>query len=99
MWHPFVGVVFNRVLANLEESLRREPREVYLLYLNPECGRQLDNCSGLHKIWERTLEMTEQDFAFYEVGGRTETCTAWRSSVPGQQSAGTSAPASVGEIA
>jgi hypothetical protein len=99
MWHPFVGAVFARMLSNLEESLQREPREVYLLYLNPECGRQLDNCSGLHKIWECTLQMTEQDFAFYGMGGRTQACVAYRSSVPGQEAAGRSTPASVGGIA
>jgi hypothetical protein len=82
MWHPFVGLVFDRMLANLEDSLRREPREVYLLYLNPTCAQRLDGSSGLHKIWECTLQMNEQDFAFYEVGGETETCAAYRSSVP-----------------
>lgn len=82
MWHPFVGLVFDRMIANLEHSLRRDPREVYLLYLNPDCAQRLDNCSQLHKFCECTLEMTEQDFAFYEVGGRTETCAAYRSSAP-----------------
>jgi hypothetical protein len=89
MWNPFVGVVFDRMVANLQDSLRQEPREVYLLYLNPECGRQLDNCSGLNRIWECTLEMTQQDFSFYEVGPRTEICAAWQSSVAGQEVTGT----------
>lgn len=80
MWNPFVGLVFDRVLSNLEDSLRREPREVYLLYLKPHCAARLDASSELHKIWECSLEMTEQDFAFYQVGGRTETCAAYRSS-------------------
>jgi Histone methylation protein DOT1 len=88
MWNPFVGVVFDRMLANLQKSLIREPREVYLLYLNPECGRQLDNCSGLNKIWESTLEMTQQDYSFYEVGPRTEICAGWRSSLPSHEPAG-----------
>ena len=52
MWNPFVGSVFERVLANLEDSLRREPREVYLLYLKPDCAQRLDASPWLHKLWE-----------------------------------------------
>ena len=29
IWNPFIGTVFERVLANLEDSLRRELREPY----------------------------------------------------------------------
>lgn len=82
MWNPFVGSVFERVLSNLEDSLRREPREVYLLYLKPDCGQRLDASSELHKIWQCSLGMTDQDFAFFQVGGLSETCAAYRSSVP-----------------
>src|SRR5271165_3438175 len=42
MWNPFVGAVFERVLANLEDSLRRDPRDVYVLYLKPDCAHRLD---------------------------------------------------------
>jgi hypothetical protein len=88
MWNPFVGLVFERVLSNLEDSLRREPREVYLLYLKPDCGQRLDASSALHKIWECRLEMTERDFAFYHLGGRSVTCAAYRSSIPAEDGAG-----------
>lgn len=84
MWNPFVGLVFERVLSNLEDSLRREPREVYLLYLKPDCRQRLDASSELHKIWECRLQMTEQDFAFYHIGGPSEICAAYRSSVPAE---------------
>jgi len=84
MWNPFVGPVFERVVANLEGSLRREPREVYVLYLKPDCAQRLDASPWLHKLWEYRLEMTEQDFAAHQFGGRSEICAAYRSSAPAQ---------------
>jgi hypothetical protein len=42
----------------------------------------------LHKIWECRLEMTEQDFAIYHIGGRSETCAAYRCSVSAEDGAG-----------
>jgi hypothetical protein len=80
MWNHFVGPVFDRVLANLEDSLRREPREVYVLYLKPDCAHRLDASPWLQKLWECHLEMTEHDFAAYQLGGRSEICAAYRSS-------------------
>jgi hypothetical protein len=99
MWHPFVGAVFDRMLANLEQSLRQEPRQVFILYLNPECGQRLDVCPQLRKVWECTLEMTEEDFAFYEIGDRTLPCAAYESFVPAKGPGRQSVPASVAEIA
>jgi hypothetical protein len=96
MWNPFVGAVFDRVMANLEDSLRVQPREVYLLYLKPDCAQRLDASSALHKIWECTLEMSDQDLAFYEVGGRADTCAAYRSSVPARDAIGNSTLARAG---
>ena len=72
--------VFERVVANLEDSLRREPREVYILYLKPDCAQRLDASPWLQKLWEWRLEMTEQDFAAYHFDGRSEICAAYRSS-------------------
>jgi hypothetical protein len=82
MWNPFVGRVFDQVLANLENSLRSEPREVYLLYLKPDCAQRLDASPWLHKLWETTLDMAEQDLSAYQVGGRSEICSAYRSRDP-----------------
>jgi hypothetical protein len=99
MWHPFVGVVFDRMLANLEQSLGQEPRQVYILYLNPECGQRVESCSRLKKVWECTLEMTEEDFAFYEIGDRTAPCAAYRSFISAKGPGHHSAPASMAGIA
>jgi hypothetical protein len=77
MWHPFVGPVFERVMANLEASLEREPREVYLVYLKPEFKHFVERIPTLRKIWESHLTMTEQDFAAYIFPDQSETCVAY----------------------
>jgi hypothetical protein len=81
MWHPFVGPVFERVMANLEDSLREEPREVYLVYLKPEFEHLvIERVPSLKKIWESHFTMTEQDFAAYIFPDQSETCVAYATS-------------------
>lgn len=80
MWHPFVGPVFERVMANLEDSLCRDPREVYLVYLKPKFEHLVERVSSLHKLWESRFTMTEQDFAAYIFPDQSETCVAYGTS-------------------
>jgi hypothetical protein len=77
MWHPFVGPVFERVMANLEDSLRQEPREVYVVYLKPEYEHLVERVPSLNKLWESRLTMSEQDFAAYIFPDQSETCVAY----------------------
>lgn len=77
MWHPFVGPVFERVMQNLEDSLRRDPREVYIVYLKPEFGHVIERIPSLHKLWESHLTMSEQDFAAYIFPDQSEVCVAY----------------------
>ena len=78
MWHPFVGPVFEQVMTNLEESLQRNPREVYLVYLKPQYEHLvIERVPSLKKIWETHITMTEQDFAAYIFPDRSETCVAY----------------------
>jgi len=80
MWHPFVGPVFEQVMAHLDESLQRDPREVYLVYLKPEFAHIVERVSSLHKMWESRLTMTEQDFAAYLFPDQSEVCAAYGTS-------------------
>ena len=81
MWHPFVGPVFERVMANLEDSLREEPREVYLVYLKPQFEHLVvERVPSLKKIWESRFTMTEQDFAAYIFPDQSESCVAYGTS-------------------
>jgi predicted RNA methylase len=87
MWNPFAGPVFERVIENLDQSLRRDPREVYLVYLKPVLDDVVQRFPSLHKIWESEFTMTEQDFAAYFYPDRSEVCAAYASG----QAAGASA--------
>lgn len=41
-YNPFGEEVMRRVVANMEESLRRDPRDMYLIYLNPRHRSVID---------------------------------------------------------
>jgi hypothetical protein len=65
-------------MANLEDSLRRDPREVYLVYLKPAFEHLIvERVPSLEKIWETHITMSEQDFAAYIFPDRSETCAAY----------------------
>ena len=80
MWHPFVGPIFERVMANLDQSLRRDPREIYLVYLRPDFEHVVQRIPSLHKLWESQFTMTEQDFAAYIFPDQSEFCVAYATS-------------------
>ena len=80
MWHPFVGPVFERVMDNLDYSLKHDPREVYLVYLRPDFEHMIKRIPSLHKIWESTFTMTQQDFAAYIFPDQSEMCVAYATS-------------------
>ena len=50
LFNPFPEAGLQRVLANLEESLRAHPRAVYVLYHNPLLDHVLAESSALNKI-------------------------------------------------
>lgn len=50
LFNPFPEAGLRRVLEHLEQSLRRAPRAVYVLYHNPLLGHVLDENQALHRI-------------------------------------------------
>jgi hypothetical protein len=81
MWHPFVGPVFEKVMTNLEESLQRNPREAYMVYLKPQYEHLvIERVPSLKKIWETHITMSEQDFAAYIFPDQSEICAAYATS-------------------
>lgn len=79
LWHPFVGPVFEKVMANLADSLQRDPREVYVVYLKPEFEEMVARIPSMKKLWEDNLTMSEEDFAAYIFPDQSEGCVAYRS--------------------
>lgn len=78
MYHPFAAPVMVRFLAGLRESLKREPREVYLLYVNPELDKLLAKTPFLEKLWRECFFMGEEDAAADRFGLRQEYVSAYR---------------------
>ena len=50
LFHPFPESVLRRVVATLEQSLRANPRPVYVLYHNPQLEPVLAASTVLHRI-------------------------------------------------
>jgi SAM-dependent methyltransferase len=79
MWNPFEGPVFTSVLANLESSLAREPRDIIVLYVQPNQEEHLAASRHWRELWHHDFEMNEEDYAACAFPTRAEPCTAFRS--------------------
>ncbi len=49
-YHPFVEPVMKQVLTNIEQSLSKHPRDVYLIYYNPKARHIIDDHSAFRSI-------------------------------------------------
>lgn len=56
-FHPFREEVMVRVLANIEESYRRRPRKLILVYYHPQLNSLLARCKVVHKSGEMTMPL------------------------------------------
>jgi SAM-dependent methyltransferase len=82
LWNPFEAPVLASVLVNLEETLRRQPRPVYLVYIQPDLESMLEGSSFWHKLWREELSMSEEDYAAHAFPPRLEICSVFRSVLP-----------------
>jgi SAM-dependent methyltransferase len=85
MWNPFDGPVFTAVLANLEASLARDPREIFILYIEPNLDSVLEASSSWRKLWRAEFKMSDEDYAASAYPPRAEICSAYRSVLPGSR--------------
>ena len=77
LWHPFVGPVFAKVMESLADSLQRDPREVYVVYLKPEFEEMVVRIPAMKKLWSENLTMSDEDFAAYIFPDQSEFCAAY----------------------
>ena len=63
LYHPFAAPIMRRFLAHLTASLREHPRELYLLYVNPELDSLILASTPLVRLWELHRPLDEQDQA------------------------------------
>jgi SAM-dependent methyltransferase len=85
MWNPFCEPVFLQVLANLENSLRQDPRDVYVLYADAGLDRHLEKSTWLSKVWSGEVEMSGDDYAANPLHARSQLCVAYRSQLGNSQ--------------
>jgi hypothetical protein len=85
LWNPFEAPVLACVLANLEAALAREPREIYIVYIQPDFDPLFDESKSWRKLWRDEFQMSEEDYAAYAFPPRVEVCSAYCSVFPGPQ--------------
>jgi len=78
LYHPFAAPVMTEFLAHVKASLELEPREMYLLYVNPEMDDLLRRCEWMERMWEESFAMEEGDAAADRFGSRSERVVAYR---------------------
>jgi SAM-dependent methyltransferase len=83
LWNPFEAPVLTGVIANLEASLARDPREVYIVYIQPDLDPLLEASSFWRKLWRDEFQMSEEDYAAHAFPPRAEICSVYRSIFPG----------------
>jgi SAM-dependent methyltransferase len=83
LWNPFEAPVFASVLANLEAALVNEPREIYIVYIQPELDSLLEASGSWRKLWRDEFEMSEEDYAAHAFPTRTEVCSVYVGVFPG----------------
>ena len=79
LFHPFAAPVMRRFLANVERALEREPREIWMMYSNPELHPMIAAQPWLEVVWDRCLGMSEEDRAADRFGSEWERTVAYRS--------------------
>jgi SAM-dependent methyltransferase len=78
MWNAFTRPVMERVFENLEASLARQPRELYLVYMHPELESMLAGLPWLIRLWRDEFAMSEEDYAAWAFPTRAEMCAVYR---------------------
>lgn len=79
LYHPFAAPVMKQFLLRLQASLEREPRDIYLLYTNPELDGLLQSSPVLTRLWEEHFSMAGEDVAADLFSSRYEHMVAYRS--------------------
>jgi len=60
MFNPFDDVVMNKVLNNIATSLEIQPRKIWIIYHNPECGNTIEK----HDSFVKSREFVFWDYSF-----------------------------------
>jgi SAM-dependent methyltransferase len=79
LYNPFVAPTLKRCLRNLALSLAEEPREMYLIYINPAPERFITkHVPDLRRQWEQTFAMSEEDILADRINSTQERVAVYR---------------------
>lgn len=78
LYHPFAGPMMKRFVGHLKAASQTQPREILLLYGNPELGQQLEASGDVEQLWRRAFALTDEDRAADRFGSSHEYFAAYR---------------------
>ena len=78
LYQPFLAPVMKRCVKNLARSLAAEPREVYVVYVNPVLEREMKRVRGLERVWDRTFAYSDEDRSADRVGAKGDRVVVYR---------------------
>ncbi len=79
LYNPFLPPVLKRCLKHIARSLENEPREVYLMYVNPAFMKLVTRCvPKLEKQWETVFAFTPEEAEADKFGTHEERVAVWR---------------------
>lgn len=78
LYHPFAGPVMKRFVEHLKSAAVAQPREILLLYANPELASQLEASGDVDRISRRSFPLTEEDTIADRFASREEVFAAYR---------------------
>jgi len=68
-FNPFSSLVMSRVLANIEKSYERKPRDIWLLYNDPSCRQLINRHTHFQQVG--TFVYGGHDFVIYARSGQS----------------------------
>jgi SAM-dependent methyltransferase len=78
MWNAFTRPVMERVLENLRASLKKQPRELYLVYIHPELESMIAGLPWLVRRWRDEFPMSDEDYEAWAFPNRAELCELYQ---------------------
>ncbi len=82
LYHPFLAPALTRVLRRLERSLRRHPRELWLVYINPEAAHVLRSFPFLRPLTRTLLTLDPEDATPDRLGSSQEEAAIYHFTPP-----------------
>ncbi len=78
LYHPFAAPVMIPFLKHVHEAMARKPREIYLVYINPELDTLLGRSAFLEKLWKECFPLLGEDAGADRFGSRQEYVSVYR---------------------